>query len=227
MLRFESDVEPIFMLSMNMLLLLHLLPPCAFLSLRWVGVRSVSADTEGVNWEFIHEFGSRSRPCSHITADPSFLERSHTTNTFEKTTLASSGGKDNEFLCQVEEGDSHCFQKYGRQHWHGAGSRGQSSLKGQVCYREWTQLRKKKGKKNCLLLQRESFAFIYIEVDELILWLEVTLHLSWILPEAYCCLPDSSFLYNYKIMSLFIMSRRFEISVIINGRFNFYQAQAD
>lgn len=147
MLRFESDVELIFMLSMNMLLLLHLLPPCAFLSLRWVGVRSVSAETEGVNWEFIHEFGSRSRPCSHITTDSSFLERSHTTNTFEKTTSASSGGKDNEFLCQVEEGDSHCFQKYSRQHWHGAGSRGQSSLKGQVCYRGWTQLWKKKRKK--------------------------------------------------------------------------------
>ncbi len=52
---------------------------------------------------------------------PSFSERSHTTNTFEKTTSASSVGKDNEFLCQVEEGDSPCFQKNNRQHWHGAG----------------------------------------------------------------------------------------------------------
>lgn len=47
-------------------------------------------------------------------------------------------GKDNEFLCQVEEGASPCFRKYNRQHWHGAGDRGQSSLKGQICYREWT-----------------------------------------------------------------------------------------
>lgn len=46
------------------------------------------------------------------------------------------GGKDNEFLCQVEEGDSSCFQKNNRQHQHGAGDRGQSSLKGQICYRE-------------------------------------------------------------------------------------------
>lgn len=46
------------------------------------------------------------------------------------------GGKDNEFLCQVEEGDSPCFQKNNRQHQHGAGDRGQSSLKGQICYRE-------------------------------------------------------------------------------------------
>lgn len=68
-----------------------------------------------------------------------------------------------------------------------------------------------------VLLQRESFAFIYIEVDELILWLEVTLHLSWISPWAYCCLPDSSFLYNYKIMRLFIMSPRFEIRIINGG----------
>lgn len=60
--RFESDVELIFMLSMNMLLLLHLLLPYAF-SLRWAGVGVVSAETEDVNREFIHEFGSRSRPC--------------------------------------------------------------------------------------------------------------------------------------------------------------------
>lgn len=133
--------------------------------------------------------------------------------------LRPLGGKDNEFLCQVEEGDSPCFQKYNRQHWLGAGDRGQSSLKGQICYREWTC-------SGNVLLQRESFAFIYIEVDELIVWLEITLHLSWISPEAYCYLPDSNFLYNYKIMRLLIMSQRFEINVI-NGRLIFYRAGAN
>lgn len=49
------------------------------------------------------------------------------------------------------------------------------------------------------LLKREGFAFISIHVDGLILWLEVTLHLSWILPEAYCSLPDWNFLYSSKI----------------------------
>lgn len=105
--------------------------------------------------------------------------------------LRPLGGKDNEFLCQVEEGASPCFQKHNRQH------RGQSSPKGQIYYREWTG--------GC------SFALICIEVDELILWLDVTLHLSSIVPSAYCRLPDSNFLYNYKIMRLLIMSKRFEI----------------
>lgn len=76
------------------------------------------------------------------------------------------------------------------------------------------------------LLQRGRFAFIYIEVDELIFWLEVTLHLGWILPWAYCFLPDSSFLHNYKIISLLIISQKCKIS-LINERLLFYQAQAN
>lgn len=76
-----------------------------------------------------------------------FGVKPHTANTFEKTPSLSSGGKDNEFLCWVKEGASPCFRKYNRQNWHGVGDRGQSSLKGQICWREWTYCKKKTNKK--------------------------------------------------------------------------------
>lgn len=131
------------MLAMNMLLLLHLLLPYAFFARAgwWWG------GSERLRWNWRRELrvyswvlGVGLVLVSTSLQTLPLLERSHTTNTFEKTTSASSGdvgGKDNEFLCQVEEGDSPCFQKYNRQHWHG--DRGQSSQKGHICYREWKQ----------------------------------------------------------------------------------------
>lgn len=51
-----------FVLSLNMFLL-HLLLLYAFLHSVWLGFWCVLAETVDVNWEFIHGFGCRSRPC--------------------------------------------------------------------------------------------------------------------------------------------------------------------
>lgn len=121
-------------------------------------------------------------------------------------------GKDNVFLCRVEDSDSPCLER--------------TTLAG--CWRqraeftERTILLQRMNIQKDGLLQCGRFAFICIQVDELIFWLSAALHPGWIQSRAYCSLPDSNFLHNYKITSLLIISPRFEVSVI-NLRLVSYQ----
>lgn len=137
--RFEWDVELIFMLSMNVLLLLHLLLLYAFFHPVWLGfgVSQLKLQTWIESLFMSLEVGLVLVSTSLQTL-PFWSVAIFHKHIWEDHFCVLYRGKDNEFLCQVEEGASPCFRKYNRQHWHGAGDRGQSSLKGQICYREWT-----------------------------------------------------------------------------------------